>query len=209
MKNLAKMVLSALVIFITACSSDDNEPVKEPSAKFEVINNVVQNIPDAVSGTIPGVVTSVVAVDNEGIIADASKINIKLELQHAWAGDLVVQVFDPSGASCTLIKRLGETTFGSNRDFLLGNVIVFNSAASMSINDAVLTGDATTVPAGTYLPGKGTVVIPEAVVMTDLATFLNGKSIKGQWQLRVSDYTTGDIGKLNNCKLEFDTGALQ
>ena len=211
MKNLVKIMIISLAFSMTACSSDDkdSEPVKEPSAKIVVENNTVLAIPDGVSATVAGVAENAVAVNVEGVIADASKVSIKLDLQHPWAGDLAVQLFAPSGESCTLFKRIGAENAGTNRDFLSGNVLTFNSKATVDINEMATTGVATNIPAGTYLPGKGFPVFPEAIVITDLANFLAGKSIKGDWKIKVSDCSGTDTGKLNKWALEFETGALE
>lgn len=198
-----------------ACSSDDSESVKEPSVKFEEENNTIIPITDATVSTgpespsVPGVSESKITVSNEGVIADASKVSIKLDLQHTWAGDLVVQVFTPSGESCTLIKRLGTSNVGSSSDFVPENRIVFNSTATTSINDAAISLATLIIPAGIYLPGKGYNISPQEILMTDLAAFLNGKSIKGDWKIRIGDHSNSDIGRLHSWKLEFDTGALQ
>jgi len=209
MKNLAKTMIIGLAFSMAACSSDDSEPVKAPSSQFVEENNTALIIPDGNAATTPGIAENKISVSNEGIIADASKVSIKLDLQHTWPGDLVVQVFAPSGESCTLIKRIGTVSAGTDRDFLSGNIISFNSAATATINDVVSAGTATNIPAGTYLPGAGINATPEAILMTDLATFLNGKSVKGEWKIRIGDYSYQDTGKLNNWKLEFATGALQ
>jgi len=209
MNNLAKTMIIGLAFSMTACNSDDSEPVKAPSNQFVEENNTTLIIPDGNTVTTPGVAENKISIAAEGTIADASKVSIKLDLQHTWPGDLVVQVFAPSGESCTLIKRIGTTTAGTDRDFLSGNIISFNSSAATTINDVVSTGTATNIPAGTYLPGAGIRIEPEAIVMTDLATFLNGKSVKGDWKIRIGDYSADDTGKLNNWKLEFETGALR
>jgi len=210
MKKMTKTLMICLAFAMTACSSDDSEPipVKVPSAKIEVENLTAKTIPDAVSPTNPGEMTSAVTVESEGIITDASKISIKLDLQHTFAGDIVIQIFAPSGQSCTLMKRVGSTNAGSSRDLLSGNPLTFNTLATVTINEEAIGSAAVNIPAGMYLPGNGFNVTPDVVVMSDLSAFLTGKSIKGQWIVKVNDYNPVDSGKLNNWKLVFDTGAL-
>ena len=186
-----------------ACSKDDDGPKeKGPSAKLSVENNDELVITDG--GSLAGSVENSVTVNDEGTIGDGSKVTVRLDLQHTYASDLVVQLIAPSGESCTLLKRPLSGTANASSNFVAGNIISFNALATEAF---FAVGDV--VPTGTYLPTGGTTTNPESVTITDLGPFFTGKSIKGSWKLKVGDYASEDAGKVNNWKLEFDTGALQ
>lgn len=206
----------ALALAFANCSKDDSDSPSEDTrlvlpATLE--NNTQLSVPDATnttgscgSGTTPGVAENSIEITADGIIADPSKVSIEVDISHIYSGDVVLELFTPSGNSVGLIKRIGATSdtgCGAGADFVAGNKLVFNSA------NMTLLASATTYASGNYSPTSGTSTFPTAVAMTPLATFLTGKNIKGVWKMKMYDCGVADAGKLNSWKLKFDTGALQ
>lgn len=216
MKNIVKFIIIIFSILIVSCNKDDEPSPKPIDTRLPlpaVLENVnIQAIPDATpagtagSNATPGIIESRITIDKDGIIANTSKISIELDLSHDWCGDIVVELFAPSGASCGLIKRLGaptDTAAGNGYNFILGNKLVFNSTNSVPIS---ITSD---IASGNYAPTSGSSNFPTSVPMLSLNTFLLNQNIKGLWKIIVYDYGNGDTGSLNSWKLSFDAGALQ
>ena len=200
MKNLKKLAFIALGIIVLSCSK--KEEVKQPSAAFEKANTTVTAIPNATSS--PGTVEVPITIDNEGIIGDGSKIYIELDLTHDYVNDLAIELISPSGDSMGIIKRIAGCD-----NFLTGNKLVFNSTYSLAI--PVTNISTTNVPGGNYKPTFSSVspLIPINIIEKPMATFFNGKSVKGIWILKIYDCNQGDTGSVNSWKIKFDTGALQ
>ncbi len=104
-----------------------------------------------------------------------SDVNVSVDLDHTFLGDLVVSLVSPSGTEVVLIS---------------------NSCGEASNLDAVFDDDATPFVCGNN-PGIGGSVKP----LGSLASF-NGESAYGQWTLRVSDTAPADGGALNAFSLE-------
>ena len=169
-------------------------------------------IPDATNntgscggGVNPGSAENTIEITADGIIADPSKLSIEVDLSHVYGGDVVLELFTPSGESCGLIKRIGaidNTSCGSKTDFIAGNKLVFNSSFVNLLTDPFASGN--------YAPtGSTTSDFPTSVTMKPLSTFLLGKNIKGIWKMKMYDFGTDDAGTLNSWKLKFSTGALE
>jgi subtilisin-like proprotein convertase family protein len=209
-------ILLTIGFFTTSCSKKDNPVPVVVDTKLalpaSLENNTLLTVPDATqntsacgSGAEPGIAESTIVIDKEGIIGDGTKVSVELDLSDEYAGEVVVELITPSGATCGLIKRIGTTTntnCGSNIDFVAGNKLTFN----FGFNNVVLNNPIAT---GNYGQLAGTSTFPSTVQITSLNTFFSGKNIKGNWKLKVYDTSVGDLCKLNAWKLKFDTGALQ
>lgn len=215
MAILAVVLFGSSIIFIS-CNKDNDEIPTSVDNKLALPstleNNTVLPVPDATSNTGEcgynvnvGVAESTIAIDKDGIISDATKLSIELDLKHQDGGDLVVQLITPSGDSCGLIKRIGATldsNCGTIDDFVTGNKLTFNANfTNTTIANPIATGN--------YAPLAGTSIFPTMVPMISLSSFLLGKNIKGIWKIKVYDYGTLGVGQLNSWKLKFEMGALQ
>jgi subtilisin-like proprotein convertase family protein len=224
MKTLKNAISILVLIIMTSCSKDNPvEPTSEPVAIVDnrlvlpatLENNILFDIPDAINTTgycgnrtTPGIVESKIVIDKDGEIGTASKISIELNLSHPNAGDLMAELIAPSGESCALIKRIGansDTDCGTNKDFVLGNKLLFNSAVPIN----VFLAGSTTFPAGNYAPLIGTSTFPTNVPAISLNDFFTGKKIKGTWKIKMYDFGVDDVGKLIAWKIKFEAGALK
>ncbi|WP_447635813.1 hypothetical protein [Flavobacterium microcysteis] len=220
MKTIKILAGVFLVICAISCSSDSSDSSDSPPDTRLVLPAILENntqliVPDArfvegtcAKGTVPGTAENTIEITADGIIADPSKVSIEVDLSSTWSGEVVLELFTPSGDSVGLIKRLGtvdDDDCGISGVFTAGNKLTFNSA-----NETRL---ASPYPTGNYKPSSGTSAFPTSVAMIPLATFLKDKSIKGAWKIKIYDYGTLaanlSITKLNSWKLKFDTGALQ
>lgn len=172
-------------------------------------NNVATPIPD---NNTTGV-TSVIPVSLVSTINDASKVTIKLDLTHSWSGDVTIALVVPGASgvgSNALIKRIGSTTatgVGSSANFLAGNVLSFNSAATGTIVTTGLT-TASNIPAGIYLPTASATLAPTDYSVANLGTMFNGLAVNGNWTIKAFDAAADDTGSLNNWQVVFDPGTF-
>lgn len=158
--------------------------------------------------TTIGSVPTIINVPITATITDPTKVTISLDLVHTWLGDVVAQLTTPGGTTCALIKRMGSTTdssCGDSSDFATGNVLSFNSANTTTINVAT-PGATTSIPTGMYAPTAGASTFPTAIPLCNLATFLNGVAINGNWTMTLYDNGAEDTGSLNAWRLIFTTG---
>jgi len=219
--KIIKILSGALLIILAiSCSSDSSDNSDSPPDTRLVLPAILENntqlvVPDArfvandcANGVAPGIAENTIGITADGIIADPSKVSIEVDLSSTWSGEVVLELFTPSGDSVGLIKRIGtvdDDDCGFNGVFTAGNKLTFNSA-----NETRL---ASPYPTGNYKPSSGTSTFPTSVAMIPLATFLKDKNIKGAWKIKVYDYGTLAANlsttKLNSWKLKFDTGALQ
>lgn len=211
-KSLKAILVFGLAFTLVHCSKDDG-PSSDDKLSLPAIleNNTQLIVPDALnvtgtcgSATTPGTGESTIEIRANGIIADPAKVSIEVDIEDTWAGEVVLQLFTPSGDSVGLIKRIGSTSdssCGPSTDFVAGNKLTFNST-----NATLLVGPFVT---GNYAPTAGVSAFPTDVPMIPLTTFLTGKNIKGVWKMKVYDCGVGDRVKLNSWKLKFETGALQ
>jgi subtilisin-like proprotein convertase family protein len=218
--SVKQFFLAITMIAIASCSKNDDKPavVAEPvpSVAITLTNNTVYDIPDAVTITAPGcgnnatpsMVFSPITVGTEGVIKDASKITIEIDIVHQYTNDIIIELEAPSGESCGLLKRVYATSDSAcnsslNANYVAGNKLSFNSLNTTPLGSgAIATGSYKTTG-----PNLGT--FPSSVLMTPLSTFFTDKSIKGVWKLRAYDCSAVDVGKINAWKIKFDTGALK
>lgn len=153
---------------------------------------------------------SEISVPISGTIADPSKITFNLSLNATWLGDVAADLITPSGEAITLIRRIGTSTnidgCGDSSNFIAANPLSFNSANTTLIDAGSLV-DAGNVPVGNYAPTAGTAAYP-AHNMVNMATFLNGKQINGNWRLIIYDYGAGDPSNIASWQMIIGTGAL-
>lgn len=158
----------------------------------------------------PGVHMSKINVPITGTIADPTKITLNLSLNATWLGDVAADIISPTGEAITLIRRIGTSgnvnSCGDSSNFLPANILSFNSANSLLIDAASLT-DAQNIPAGNYAPTIGTAQYPTHNPVS-MSTFLNGKTITGDWTLVIYDYGVGDPSNIASWQIIVSSGAV-
>jgi subtilisin-like proprotein convertase family protein len=114
--------------------------------------------------------------------ATIENLEVHIDIDHTWTGDLRIKLYSPDGTEVILVDRTG----GSRDDF---RNTIFRADAQTSIRDG-------RPPfRGTFRP-KG-----------DLQAF-RGKAAQGSWTLEVEDLARQDGGALNRWSLEFDTDVI-
>jgi subtilisin-like proprotein convertase family protein len=201
MKTIFRTIFIAVVLTTISCSKDDSEPAQ--SAAFSGEINTVTDIPDSQSENTSGVpVISEIDITTDGIIKNPEKVTIELDLEHTYCSDLVVEIIAPDDSNTILINRCGEPPLNS-ADFVTGNELSFNSTFT---NTTI----ANPIAAGNYAQLITTTTLaPLLVNIPPLANFFENKATKGKWKLVVTDYSPGDVGKLNAWKISFAEGALK
>lgn len=169
----------------------------------------INRLGDCGANVQPGVHMSEINVPLTGSIVDPSKITFNLSLNATWLGDIVADIITPSGEAITLIRRIGTTvninTCGDSSNFISTNPLSFNSANTKLIDAASLT-DAQNVPVGNYAPTAGSAAYP-AHNLVNMATFLTGKQIKGDWRLIIYDYGEGGPSNIASWQIIIGAGA--
>jgi len=136
-------------------------------------NAVGQAIPAPVSASTPGVLSSKLTVAGHGGTFVASKITVNLNISMPIDSALTVDLVAPDGTTLRLFSGVG----GNGSNFIS---TTFDDAATTPI------GSGSAPFTGTFRPaGAG-----------GLAVF-NGKSIDGDWTLRVSNSRLGTVGVLS------------
>ncbi|MBE2220519.1 MAG: hypothetical protein IAF02_03210 [Anaerolineae bacterium] len=131
-------------------------------------------------------INSIINVGSTGTIAD---VNVSVNMQHVWVGDLIFSVSKGS-SSATIIDRPGvpASTYGCSGDNILATLD--DSAAQPVENQCA--GSVPTIN-GTFAPNN------------PLNVF-NGQSSNGNWTLTVQDaYIAADAGALNGWSVEICT----
>jgi subtilisin-like proprotein convertase family protein len=149
-------------------------------------------------------VTGTINVPLSATLTDPTTLTINLAFTHTWLSDIVAEIETPAGGRCALMKRVGvtatppDTACGSGSDLVAANILSFNSANATPV--------ATTnpVPGGNYAPsGVAPTVYPNTVSLCNLATFLNGVAINGDWIIHLSDHGGGDGGQLTSWSIVY------
>ena len=223
------IAIIALATTILSCSKSDDEPTQAPPVTNTKLalpavkeNNTELAVPDGVtipggsgstcgSGVNPGLLSNAIEIDKDGIIGNPSKVTIEIDLTASYVGEVIVEIFTPSGESCALIKRPGTVVggiltnnpCGAINDCVKGNKLSFNATfTDVALPSAVL-------QTGNYGQLVGENTFPVTVPVVPLNTFFMNKNIKGTWRLRVYDHNVGDRVTLNAWKIKFDVGALK
>lgn len=125
-------------------------------------------------------VTSGLTVAGSGTITD---INVTLDLNHTFDGDLDIFLVSPTGTRVALSTNSG----GSGDNF---TTTVFDDEAAVSIT-------AGTAPfTGSFRP-------------EGLLSALDGESANGAWTLEIVDEAGGDVGVLNSWSISVTTGLIE
>jgi subtilisin-like proprotein convertase family protein len=155
---------------------------------------------DGYNGTLGSMGVSTVAVSG---VTGSSVIDIEVDvnINHTWVGDLVLKLVSPDGDILTLVSRPGyaETVddgtgcCGLNADWA-SSVLTFTD---LGTNDA----EAMNLPfTGTYYPNPGITASP-----TQTFASLFGGTMNGNWSLYMGDAGSGDIATLNSWAIRITT----
>ncbi|MBK9105729.1 MAG: proprotein convertase P-domain-containing protein [Saprospiraceae bacterium] len=157
---------------VTISCGTSLEPVYEPP----VTGFIQQAINSGLSiGPNAGTVTTqdlTLDLPTNAVLTD---LNVLVDLNHTWVGDLSVELISPAGTTVLLVNQLcGSVDNWAN--------VIFDDQASVSVT-------ASCNPQPPALTGS---VIPQGSLAA-----VNGESAVGTWTLRVTDNVGGDGGTLN------------
>lgn len=171
------------------------------------------DIPDAAyNGALISMASNTIAVSG---VTGTSVINIEVDLNinHTWVGDLIIKLRAPNGNLLTLVSRPGATetddlgvggAVGSSAD-MNGSTLTF-SDLGITDAEAMATGltDAqfvcTTNGLCSFFPNPGATTSP-----TQTFASLFGGTMNGNWTLFVGDRFADDIGTLNSWSIRIST----
>ena len=205
---MSKKFLVLLVVFSSfamAAAKPTVAPTLAPRAGAAVIPD------DAYDGTIASMACLTVPGPT-GVIPGAGIIDmsVDIDLEHTWAGDLVIKVVAPDTTVLTLQNRAGYAEpaddgtgcCGDSSDYQAGTVITFINGGATSAEDAGSTiagGDFICATDGLcdYSPAPGT---GPGVDFNDFV----GMDPTGNWQVCVGDAGGGDTGNLISANINFN-----
>lgn len=135
-------------------------------------------IPD---GNATGVISSFTVGENV-VLTD---VDVRVQIDHSWVGDLRIQLRSPAGTLVTLLDRPGvpASTYGCSDNDL---DVTFDDGAAQSLESYC---------AGTTPWFSGTAQPTQALAV------LNGESTAGTWQLIVADFVGADTGSIVDWQL--------
>jgi len=139
-------------------------------------------LPAAIPDNSVAGVTSTLTVGADVAVAD---VNVRVEIDHPWVGDLHIKLRSPAGTEVVLLDRPGYPglAFGCADD-----------------NPRVTFDDTSTVVLESHCDGTKPWYSGIAHPFQPLAAF-NGQSLLGDWKLIVSDRAGGDLGALVDWEL--------
>jgi len=122
-------------------------------------------------------------------------VNVNLDIEHTWIGDLVVTLTGPTGAVSTLLDRPGDPLiiFGCNN----------NNAQPPSAIDALF-DDSSIIPAEGECATPNPAIAGTVSPFSPLSVFngTNPSAGTGVWTLNISDISAVDEGQLNDWSLD-------
>ena len=161
------------------CSNDDItvrcDEDTDPGSSYVATSDMVAPTMSVDNATVSETVTFGAS---NGSVVD---VNVTVESDHTWVGDLVISITSPTGTSVELMNNIGGPGFGCAGD---GLDLVFDDAATMTYAD--LDGTCNNNPAaeGTFQP-------------LEALSLLNGEPAVGDWIISVTDLAGGDSGDVN------------
>jgi subtilisin-like proprotein convertase family protein len=162
MKSLLVFVIPVL-ISLPVCTAQESYMAASGNIVEYCSHDVPQDILDNQT------ITSALTISDVGDIAD---LDVKVNINHMWISDLIVELIAPDGTRTELFSAVG-------RDQGQFDNTILDDEASVSIKNG------SSPYSGTYKP-EG-----------NLSRFY-GKSMTGTWKLEVSDTASSDSGTLNS-----------
>ncbi len=157
------------------------------AAQTSTYSSGAVSVPIPVTGTVGDMVEQVIAVSDTGAVQD---VNVRIRLNHTYDGDISISLAAPDGTVVPLASGRGGSgdNYGSGSTDCAGTPTVFDDAAGTPISGG-------TAPfVGTFRPDA-------------MLSAFNGKSVNGNWRLRISDGASGDSGTLFCWSLEITRAA--
>ncbi len=145
------------------------------------------NTPIQIIASEESIINSVINVSDDYIITD---VNVVMEIEHTWVGDLVGKLQNPSGSEITLFDQAGvpENQYGCDRDNLN---VGFDDEAIATKEDFEETCDQGDYAiSGTYQTNLGNLF------------YFDNRSSTGDWTLIIEDKVAEDGGQLLNWNIE-------
>ena len=199
-----------LLIIISSLSlADETKP--SITAPMAARGGAIAIPDDSYDGTTATMACATVAGPG-GLITD---MNVDLDLEHTWAGDLVIKVIAPDLTTLTLMSRPGFAEpaddgtgcCGDSSDFQAGNIINFVNGGATSAEDAgstILGAEFICATDGLceYAPA------PDTGPGTDFSDFF-GLESAGNWSVCIGDAGLGDTGNLISANINFTVPAVR
>jgi len=162
---------------------------------------------NAYAGTLATMTCANVVVSSvTGCPQTITSLSVVLGMNHTWVGDLVIKLVSPAGTTVTLMSRPGfaETADdgtggpGTNADLVNASPVTFVQGAGTSAENMGSSGAVVCQGDGIcqYAPNNG------AAPAGNLTTFA-GQMSAGTWKLCVGDAEVGDVGSIDQVKLNF------
>jgi len=162
----------------------------------------------ACGGSVGAIQTTSFDVLNEATIL--RDLNININIEHTWLGDIVARLVSPDGASFVLFGRTGATTATSCGDgsILQGDYIFGDTGTSNWWVQAGFASNGIAIPTSlsyrtSEIGGNGQ---SNPAPQTNLEAFFeNVPNINGTWKLEVTDTANGDTGTVVSATLFIET----
>lgn len=173
---------SACIANVTVEDNIDPIAICVPSTVLTPVTNTYSDAPalPIPDGDPIGTTTNIIVPES----IDITDVNVSLNVEHTWVGDIIVTLESPNGDVATLVDQIGEPAIGSfgcsENDF---NVVLDDAAGS------ALEDECTSPITGTF-------------TATDLLSIFNSTDAAGTWILTISDNANADIGTLLDWSLE-------
>lgn len=164
---------------VTVSCGTSLEPVYAPPVTGTVSETIFPNLPIGPNGGTITTAELILDVPSNAVVTD---VNVTVDLNHTWVGDLDVVLVSPSGTQVLLADQLcGSVDNWDN--------VEFDDEAGLAVTAACN-------PIPPALAGS---VIPQGVLAT-----IDGQSAVGTWTLIVTDNVGGDGGTLNQVTLDVE-----
>jgi uncharacterized repeat protein (TIGR01451 family) len=141
---------------------------------------------DAGAGDSPVTTTIIDSFQFADINVPILDINVYLDINHTWVGDLDATITSPSATSVQLFDRPQvPPVYGCGGNNL---TVTFDDEAATATNIDALCGGGTPTISGTYQPQN---------IGTNPLSDFDGESPEGNWTIAITDNATADTGTLN------------
>ncbi len=142
-------------------------------------------VPVDIPDSDPAGISSSLVVAEDVTLTD---VNVYVQIDHTWVGDLIVWLESPAGTTVTLLDQVGvpASTYGCSDD-----------------NMAVTFDDDSAFDPENHCSGSDPWYSGDAMPVGSLAAF-NGESTAGTWLLWASDNAGGDTGQIVDWQLITD-----
>lgn len=143
-------------------------------------------------------------MDATGDLGSITDVNVFVDISHTWMADLDIYIaHQEDGSSDWKYVQLYNQDGDSRNDM---TEVLFDDQAALYINDyfppyVIDNG----LP---YNPFKPTANGPDGDGDSNMLSFFNGDLAAGIWSLAMFDNSTGDIGTLNEFRVDIETDAV-